>query len=238
MTAGTQIKLAEVQLIFDGQVRAKGDAAVEVDGRATVVQGEASNKVQGEASNKATGKPGSEVSSKSGGKVQGEASNKATGRRAARSRASPGARSQGEASNKATGKTGSEVSSKSGGKVQGEASNKATGKTAQRGLEPSPAGKVPPNEPTQTFVRRQISRRGRARPGRGAVPYLTAVAGITEGDTTFRLEQRDHVYMFGRTRRCEFRVNDAEVSREHASFTRRERRHLRQRSRDRSTACS
>jgi pSer/pThr/pTyr-binding forkhead associated (FHA) protein len=37
----------------------------------------------------------------------------------------------------------------------------------------------------------------------------------------FRLEQRDHTYLFGRTRRCEFRVDTAEVSREHASFERR-----------------
>ena len=58
-------------------------------------------------------------------------------------------------------------------------------------------------------------------PAASRVPYLTAVTGITEGDTAFRLEQRDHVYMFGRTRRCEFRVNGTDVSREHASFERR-----------------
>jgi hypothetical protein len=54
-----------------------------------------------------------------------------------------------------------------------------------------------------------------------AVPYLSAVGGVDDGRTTFRLEQRDHAYLFGRTRRCEFRVNTSEVSREHASFTRR-----------------
>jgi hypothetical protein len=54
-----------------------------------------------------------------------------------------------------------------------------------------------------------------------AVPYLSAVGGVDGGPTTFRLEQRDHAYLFGRTRRCEFRVNTSEVSREHASFTRR-----------------
>jgi pSer/pThr/pTyr-binding forkhead associated (FHA) protein len=54
-----------------------------------------------------------------------------------------------------------------------------------------------------------------------AVPYLSAVGGVDSGPTTFRLEQRDHAYLFGRTRRCEFRVNTSEVSREHASFTRR-----------------
>jgi pSer/pThr/pTyr-binding forkhead associated (FHA) protein len=149
VTAGMQIKFAEVKLIFDGPVRAKGDAAVEVDGsNKTVVQGEASNKVQGEASNKVTGKTGSEVSSKSG-------------------------------------------------------------------------GKVPPNDPTQTYVRPQFTDVISSGPATAPVPYLTAVAGITEGDTAFRLEQRDHVYMFGRTRRCEFRVNGTDVSREHASFERR-----------------
>ena len=157
VTAGTQIKFAEVKLIFDGHVRAKGDAAVEVDGsNKTIVQGEASNKVQGEASNKATGKTGSEVSSKSGGKVQGEASNKATGKTGSEVSSKSGGKVQGEASNKATGKTGSEVSSKSGGKVQGEASNKATGKTGSE-VSSKSGGKVPPNDPTQTYVQPQFT---------------------------------------------------------------------------------
>ena len=221
VTAGMQIKFAEVKLIFDGPVRAKGDAAVEVDGsNKTVVQGEASNKVQGEASNKATGKTGSEVSSKSGGKVQGEASNKATGKTGSEVSSKSGGKVQGEASNKATGKTGSEVSSKSGGKVQGEASNKATGKTGSE-VSSKSGGKVPPNDPTQTYVRPQFTDVIASAPAAARVPYLTAVSGITEGDTAFRLEQRDHVYMFGRTRRCEFRVNGTDVSREHASFERR-----------------
>ena len=221
VTAGTQIKFAEVKLIFDGHVRAKGDAAVEVDGsNKTIVQGEASNKVQGEASNKATGKTGSEVSSKSGGKVQGEASNKATGKTGSEVSSKSGGKVQGEASNKATGKTGSEVSSKSGGKVQGEASNKATGKTGSE-VSSKSGGKVPPNDPTQTYVRPQFTDVVASAPAASRVPYLTAVSGITEGDTAFRLEQRDHVYMFGRTRRCEFRVNGTDVSREHASFERR-----------------
>jgi pSer/pThr/pTyr-binding forkhead associated (FHA) protein len=82
--------------------------------------------------------------------------------------------------------------------------------------------KVPHGEPTQTFVRRKTSGVAvLARPVTAAVPFLTAVSGLTEGATTFRLEQHDHVYMFGRTRRCEFRVQTAEVSREHATFTRR-----------------
>jgi pSer/pThr/pTyr-binding forkhead associated (FHA) protein len=195
VTAGMQIKFAEVKLIFDGHVRAKSDAAVDSDGK-TRVQGEPSNKVQGEASSKSTGKTPSAASSKSGGKVEGEASAKATG------------------------KTGSEVSSKSGGKVQGEASNKVTGKTASE-VSSKSGGKVPPNDPTQTYVRPQFTDVISSGPATAPVPYLTAVAGITEGDTAFRLEQRDHVYMFGRTRRCEFRVNGTDVSREHASFERR-----------------
>jgi pSer/pThr/pTyr-binding forkhead associated (FHA) protein len=82
-------------------------------------------------------------------------------------------------------------------------------------------GPVEGSEQTQTFVRRQISDVFSPGPSTAAVPFLTAVAGISDGATTFRLEQRDHTYMFGRTRRCEFRVKTAEVSREHASFTRR-----------------
>lgn len=76
-------------------------------------------------------------------------------------------------------------------------------------------------EPTETFVRRQTNDAIPVAPAANTVPYLSAVAGISSGNTKFRFEQRDHTYMFGRTRRCEFRVNTSEVSREHASFTRR-----------------
>jgi pSer/pThr/pTyr-binding forkhead associated (FHA) protein len=82
-------------------------------------------------------------------------------------------------------------------------------------------GEVEGSEATQTYVRRQISDVFSPGPATAQVPFLTAVAGIDDGATTFRLEQRDHVYLFGRTRRCEFRVKTAEVSREHASFTHR-----------------
>jgi len=187
VTAGMQIKLAEIDLIFEGELRPNGQAVVEGAG-----PNKATAKVKGEGSNKTT--------------VQGEGSNKAT--------------VQGEASNKVTGKTASEVSSKSGGKVQGEASNKVTGKTASEVSHKS-GGKVPLNEPTQTYVRRQGTDVVSPGPSAAQVPFLTAVAGITEGDTTFRLDQREHVYMFGRTRRCVFRVSGTDVSREHASFVRR-----------------
>jgi pSer/pThr/pTyr-binding forkhead associated (FHA) protein len=180
VTAGMQIKLAEIDLIFDGEIRPSGQAVVEVA------------KVKGEGSSKTT--------------VQGEGSNKAA--------------VQGEASNKVTSKTVSEVSSKSSGKVQGEASNKVTSKTVSE-VSSKSGGKVPLNEPTQTYVRRQDTDVLPPGPSAAQVPFLTAVAGITEGDTTFKLDQRDQVYMFGRTRRCAFRVNGTDVSREHASFVRR-----------------
>jgi pSer/pThr/pTyr-binding forkhead associated (FHA) protein len=81
------------------------------------------------------------------------------------------------------------------------------------------AAEVKVADPTETFVRRPASELAPHAPA--AVPYLTAVDGIKDGVKTFRLEQLDHVYMFGRTKRCEFRVNISEVSREHASFVRR-----------------
>jgi hypothetical protein len=86
-----------------------------------------------------------------------------------------------------------------------------------KSAEPPPAKLM---EPTQTFVRRPTSEMA-AVASAAAVPYLTAVDGIRDGVKTFRLEQRDHLYMFGRTKRCEFRVKTSDVSREHASFTRR-----------------
>jgi pSer/pThr/pTyr-binding forkhead associated (FHA) protein len=173
VTAGMQIKLAEIDLIFDGEIRPSGQAVVEVE-----VPNKPTAKVKGEGSNKTT--------------VQGEGSNRPT----APSEGSNKATVQGEASNKVTGKTVSEVSSKSG-------------------------GKPPLNEPTQTYVRGQGTDVVSPGPSAAQVPFLTAVAGITEGDTTFKLDQREHVYMFGRTRRCAFRVNGTDVSREHASFVRR-----------------
>ena len=74
---------------------------------------------------------------------------------------------------------------------------------------------------TETFVRRPTPELSAPTPAPAAVPYLTAVEGIKDDVKTFRLEQREHTYMFGRTKRCEFRVKTSEVSREHASFTRR-----------------
>ena len=195
VVAGTQIKLAEVSVIFEGAVRTKGDGGVHGeaanrDSAKTVIR-EPSNKVTGpvqtvqnvqavprEGSNRVTSKTVSEVSSKGSGPMQG------------------GGHVQGEGSNKVTSKTVSEVSSKS-------------------------ASKPSVNDPTQTYVRRQFTDVFAAGPSVAQVPYLTAVGGIDGAAPVFRLEQRDHEYMFGRTRRCEFRVDVHEVSREHASFSRR-----------------
>jgi pSer/pThr/pTyr-binding forkhead associated (FHA) protein len=85
-----------------------------------------------------------------------------------------------------------------------------------------PPAKAGAAERTETFVRRKTSEAAVSpRAVTATVPLLSAVSGLNEGVTTFRIEQRDHVYMFGRTRRCEFRVQTAEVSREHATFTHR-----------------
>jgi len=195
LTAGTQIKLAEIKLIFDGEVR---DVRSHAE---TVVQAappaKSTGKVLAEASSKSTSKVLAEASSKSIGKVQAEVPNSSSGK------------VQAEASNKVTGKTVSEVSSRPSVKPPVDTSSKSDVKS-----------KSPVNEPTETYVRRQLTDVVAAGPSVAQVPHLKAVGGVG-GDTTFRLEQRDHEYLFGRTRRCEFRVDVQEVSREHASFTRR-----------------
>jgi pSer/pThr/pTyr-binding forkhead associated (FHA) protein len=197
--AGMQIKLAEISLIFEGALRSKDDAGV---------QAEAVNK--GSAKTVIAEPPG-----KSTGPVQTV-------------QAVPS-----EGSNKVTGKTGSDVSAKGsgsvpgggqvqgGGHVQREASNKVTSKTVSEVSSGKSASKSPINEPTATYVRRQFTDVFAAGPSVAQVPYLSAVGGIDGAVTSFRLEHRDHEYMFGRTRRCEFRVDVQEVSREHASFSRR-----------------
>jgi pSer/pThr/pTyr-binding forkhead associated (FHA) protein len=139
------------------------------------------------------------------GTVQSEASLKDTGKISGKVQSEISAKDTG----KITGKIRSEISTKDTGKVQREPSARG----------PSPA--APVNDPTQTYVRRQMTDVVAAAPAPAQVPYLTVVGGLTDGPKTFRLEQRDHTYLFGRTRRCEFRVDTAEVSREHASFERR-----------------
>jgi len=190
MTAGTEIKFAEIKVIFDGEVRGDGPARVQAEG-ASKDTGRVTGKVQGEASTKnTTSKVLAETRSRDTGKVNGHV--------------------QGEAPSRDTGKLT---------KIQGDASIRSGIKAHQD----AGAAKPPVNEPTQTYVRGQQSEPVvAATPAKAPVPYLKAVSGLEGGShTAFRLEQRDHVYMFGRTRRCEFRVETAEVSREHASFTRR-----------------
>ena len=76
-----------------------------------------------------------------------------------------------------------------------------------------------------------VHRRDRRRPGGVAGPVPDGRSAVSPRATrAFRLEQRDHIYMFGRTRRCEFRVNDGRrVARARVVRTPRRRR-LRQRS--------
>src|SRR4029077_10744094 len=162
------------------------------------------------------------------GKVQTEAATKDTGR---------SGKVQAEISAKSTGKVQSQPPIEGGGgQVQAEAHSRDTGKvTGQLPIDP-PAKSVsrPPDpapdpvparppaaDPTQTYVRGQHPDAPAPAAAVEQVPYLNAVAGIDGAKKMFRLSERDHVYMFGRTRRCEFRVDTAEVSREHASFTRR-----------------
>jgi pSer/pThr/pTyr-binding forkhead associated (FHA) protein len=229
MTAGTEIKFAEIKVIFDGEVRGDGPARVQAEG-ASKDTGRVTGKVQAEASTKnTTSKVLAEVSAKeTPSKIPSEASAKsATGK------------VQGEASTKNTtskvlAETRSRDTGKVNGHVQGEAPSRDTGKLTKiqgdasirsgiKAHQDAGAAKPPVNEPTQTYVRGQQSEPVvAATPAKAPVPYLKAVSGLEGGShTAFRLEQRDHVYMFGRTRRCEFRVETAEVSREHASFTRR-----------------
>ena len=129
LTAGTQIKLAEIKLIFDGEVR---DVRSHAE---TVVQAappaKSTGKVLAEASSKSTSKVLAEASSKSIGKVQAEVPNSSSGK------------VQAEASNKVTGKTVSEVSSRPSVKPPVDTSSKSDVKS-----------KSPVNEPTETYVRR------------------------------------------------------------------------------------
>jgi len=191
LAAGTEFKLAAIRLVFDGDVRLMTDNGTEI--QQIDAPFKTTGKVQAEAPNRAATSKVVEAPSKLEAANRAEAANKVSGK------------VQAEAPNRATGKTVSEVSSRP--KIPSEVSSSKSDV------------KVPGTEPTATYVRRQNT--DVVAPGPSTAPYLKAVAGITEGDTTFRLEQRDHEYMFGRTRRCDFRVAVNEVSREHASFTRR-----------------
>jgi pSer/pThr/pTyr-binding forkhead associated (FHA) protein len=245
VSAGMQFKFAEIQVIFDGEVRRAttgkvpvaapikdtGKVHAEAPPRDTgKVQADPSGKVQAEASTKETAKTHAEVPGRVAAKVQSEASAKSTSGKV-----------QGDAVNRDTGKVQAEAPRKDTGQVttlHSDGSNKGSGRTHNTGHSQSHShskspitgqsqshshshSKSPIVDPTQTYVRGQVPDSFSPGAPVEAVPYLTAVAGLKEGAVKFRLEEHNHVYMFGRTRRCEFRVNTAEVSREHASFTRR-----------------
>jgi len=204
LKTGIQIRFAEVKVIFDCQV-----------------PGAAPGKVQAEAPKRDTGRITGT------GKVQAEAATKDSGR---------SGKVQGEIAAKSTDKVLSQPPIEvGGGQVEVEAPNRDTGKvtgklpidlpgksvaSVDKLPDPAPA-RAAVADPTQTYVRSRHSEAPAPAAAREQAPYLNAVAGIDGAAKKFLLAERDHVYMFGRTRRCEFRVDTAEVSREHASFTRR-----------------
>jgi pSer/pThr/pTyr-binding forkhead associated (FHA) protein len=180
---------------------------IKLAGIQLVIEGDAADKASGEVAHAVPNNLSSKTEIvKDTGKVQSEASLKDTGKISGKVQSEVSAKDTG----KVTGKIRSEIATKETGKVQREASASVSAAIPPRG-----------NEPTETYVRRQMTDIAAAAPVPAQVPYLTVVAGLTDGPKLFRLEQRDHAYLFGRTRRCEFRVDTAEVSREHASFERR-----------------
>ena len=184
VTAGTQIELAEMKLIFDGEVQA-AEATVWLS----------HPKVQAPD-----------------GTVLTSEAKVATRRR--------GSRRRGQARRRRGSRLGRRSRCACEGGAGGDGSRLAARAPDCGDEGPDREEKV--HGARADVVRRQISgAHVFARAVTAAAPFLTAVSGVSEGATTFRLEQRDHVYMFGRTRRCEFRVKTAEVSREHATFTRR-----------------
>jgi pSer/pThr/pTyr-binding forkhead associated (FHA) protein len=79
-------------------------------------------------------------------------------------------------------------------------------------------GEVPGDDATATYVRRQISDLFSPGPTASTAPFLAVVAGIKGGET-FRFAERNHHYVLGRDKACDFRIKDEQVSREHAVFT-------------------
>jgi len=79
-------------------------------------------------------------------------------------------------------------------------------------------GEVPGSDATATYVSRQISDKFSPGPMAGTAPFLAVVTGVKGGET-FRFAQRNHHYVMGRGKTCEFRIKDEQSSREHAAFT-------------------
>ena len=198
LAAGAQIKLAEVQLIFDGNVQRAAPtpvAAKHTDPtRVLTADGE---------SKSAHPKSGPTRTDQKIGEAKAEAK-LMEAKLAAEAKLA-------EAQRAADAKLVA-------ARIAAEA-RLAEAKIAEAKSAEAKASKKAP-DPTETYVRPQSSDLFSPSPIAPAVPYLKAVSGGL-GEDTFRLEMRDHEYLFGRTARCEFRVKTNEVSREHASFTRR-----------------
>jgi hypothetical protein len=200
LTAGTEIKLAEIQLIFDGEVQRAAPtpvAAKHTDPtRVLTADGE----------------------SKSAHPKSGPTK---TDQKVAEARAAEAKLL--EAKLAADAKL-AEAKLAAEARLAAEAKLAAARMAAEARLAEAKAAEAKSSkkapDPTETYVRPQSSDLFSPSPIAPAVPYLKAVSGGL-GEDTFRLEMRDHEYLFGRTARCEFRVKTNEVSREHASFTRR-----------------
>jgi pSer/pThr/pTyr-binding forkhead associated (FHA) protein len=197
LTAGTQIKLAEVQLIFDGDVQRAAPVPVSAKHtdptRVLTADGE----------------------SKSGHPKSGPTR---TDTKAAEAKAAEAKLMEGKLAAEAklaAAKLAAEAKL-AAARLAAEAKLAEAKVAESKSTEAKSPQKAP--DPTETYVRPHSSDLFSPSPIAPAVPYLKAVSGVPGGDT-FRLEQRDHEYLFGRTARCEFRVKTNEVSREHASFT-------------------
>ena len=218
ISAGTHIKLAEIKVIFDGELKR------EVKSDATKVMPSAELPVKIPTRGPATPVLGTAVKSRltpSSGIAAKRVETPVSGS-AAKGAESPHAAEMNAMAAELQAKI-AEMKARAA-----EAPAKSAAAPPAKSVEPpakreakSESKSAPkPVDPTETFVRRKTSDSMPAASAAHAVPFLSAVSGLSGGEK-FRLEQRDHVYMFGRTKRCEFRVSTSEVSREHATFVRR-----------------
>jgi pSer/pThr/pTyr-binding forkhead associated (FHA) protein len=231
--AGTVIKLAEVKVIFDGEMRGFERTEVLKEVRGTPLRGMpvAGTPVRGTPVNGTPGKgtplkgtpvKGSAVKNADavGTPVMGTPVKSAELRAAEAQVAEVKAAEAKAAELRAAEVRAAELRVAEMRAAEMKAEMRAAElRAAEAKIAEAKAAEVKVVDPTETFVRRKTSELPPHAPA--AVPYLTAVDGIKDDVKTFRLEQRDHAYMFGRTKRCEFRVSTSEVSREHASFVRR-----------------
>jgi pSer/pThr/pTyr-binding forkhead associated (FHA) protein len=205
LTTGTQIKLAEVQLIFDGDVQRAAPVPVSTKhtDRTRVLAEEGEPKSAHPKSGPT--RTDQKVADAKAAEAKLMAAKLAADAMLAEAKLAAEAKMAADAKLAAA-------------KLAAEARLAEAKALDAKAAESKSAKKAP--DPTETYVRPQSSDLFSPSPIAPAVPYLKAVSGGSSGDT-FRLELRDHEYLFGRTARCEFRVKTNEVSREHASFTRR-----------------